>query len=103
MLDVDVDLVRCERLVAPAVADHVDRPGVEVLTMREQIAHIGLGMTAGAMEQDERRLAACAAAQITRADPARLEIALLEAAGAELDPDAAMRMLGHSPAMKRSR
>src|SRR6478609_8332996 len=76
------------RLVGVSVAEHVDRPGGEVLGVGLQIAHICLGVTAGTVEKHERRAAGVAGVQVAGAHSPRVEIALRERDARQIAPDA---------------
>lgn len=47
-----------------------------MLSVRLQIAHVGLGVSAGPVQQDQHRLVWIAGAEIPGADSARAEITL---------------------------
>ena len=46
---------RVTRLVGISVAEHVDRPGGEVLGVGLEVAHVGLGVTARPVQQHQRQ------------------------------------------------
>ena len=88
VVDVVRDLERMARLVGVAVAEHVDRPGGEVLGVRLEVADVGLGVAAGPVQQHQRRLARVACVQVAGAHAAGVEVALRERDALEITPDA---------------
>src|SRR3954468_7597912 len=81
-------LERMARLVGVAVAEHVDRPGGEVFGMRLQVADIRLGVTAGPVQEHQRRPAWIASVKVARAHSPCVEVALRERDALEVAPDA---------------
>src|SRR6185312_254745 len=99
VVDVVPDLERMPRLVGVSVAEHVDRPGGEVLGVGLQVAHICLGVTAGTVEKHKRRAAGITGVQVAGAHPARVEIALRERDALKIAPDA-LELPHSSPSLK---
>ncbi len=75
-------------LVGPAVAEHIDGIGAEQITMRTEIADIGLRMSAGAVQEDECRAVRVSARQVPGADAACVDPVLTEADAAQVGPHA---------------
>ena len=86
VLDIVADFQRVARLVGVAVAQHVDRPGPEVLRVRRQVADVGLGVATGSVQQHQHRLAGIAGAQIAGPDSPGVEVALLKRDALEIAP-----------------
>ena len=97
VLDIVLDFQRVTRLVGVTVAQHVDRPGPEVLAVRRQIAHVGLGVATGTVQQHQHRLARIAGAQKAGPDSAGFEVTLLKRDALEIAPYALE--LGHDPSL----
>ncbi|EUA25445.1 hypothetical protein I548_3531 [Mycobacterium intracellulare] len=76
------------RLVGVAVAQHVDRPGPEMIRMGGQVAHVGLGVTAGSVQQNQHRLAGVPGPQVAGPYSSGVEVALLKRDALEIAPDA---------------
>ena len=78
VLDVVADLKRVTGLVGVAVAQHVDRPRREMLGVRFEVADIRLSVTAGTVQQDQRRRGRITGMQIAGPHTAGIQIALCE-------------------------
>src|SRR6202048_1045048 len=79
------------RLVGISVAEHVDRPSREVFGVGLKVAHVCLGVTAGAVEKHQRRAAGVTGVQVAGAHSSRVEVALRERDALEVAPDAVER------------
>ena len=88
MSDVVTDFERMPGLVGVPVAEHVDRPGVEVLGVRRQVTDVGLGMTAGSVQQYQDRLARLAGMQVAGPHTPGIQVPLRERNALEIAPDA---------------
>jgi hypothetical protein len=76
VIDVVPHLERMTRLVGVSMAEHVDRPGGEVLGVGLQVAHVCLGMAAGPVEKHQRRPARVTGMQVAGAHSACVEVPL---------------------------
>src|SRR6478672_2366709 len=88
VIDVVPHLERMTRLIGISVAEHVDRPGGEVLGVGLQVAHVCLGMAAGPVEKHQRRPARVTGMQVAGAHSACVEVALRERDALKIAPDA---------------
>ena len=86
--DVVVDQVGLVGLAGEAVAEHVDRVDVEVLAVRREVAGIRLGMAAGAVKEDQRRLAFAPRVQVAGADAVDVDVGLFEGHALQVGPEA---------------
>src|SRR6476660_7636879 len=76
------------RLVGVTVPQHVDRPRREVFGVSLEVAHIRLGVTAGTVQEHQRRVAGVTGVQVAGAHPARVEVTLRERDALKIAPDA---------------
>ncbi len=88
MVDVVTNLQWVTGFIGVAVTQHVDRPCREVLGVRRQVADVCLSVTAGAVQQDQRRLALVAGMQVSSSHAAGIQVALDERDTLQIAPHA---------------
>ena len=88
MLDVVRDLEGVAGFVGVSVTQHVDRPCREVFGVRLEVAHIGLGVAAGSVQEHQRRVVGVTGMQVPGAYAAGVEIALRERDALQVAPHA---------------
>ena len=97
VLDIVMDFQRVTRLVGVTVAQHVDRPGPEVLAVHRQVAHVGLGVATRTVQQHQHRLARIAGTQKAGPNSAGFEVTLFKRDALEIAPNTLE--LAHDPSL----